>query len=273
MKTYRPITPGLRFKTTADFSGLTKKAPEKALVVSLNKSGGRGMYGHVTSRFRGGGHKRVYRLIDFKRTKFDIPAKVAALEYDPNRSARIALLHYVDGEKSYIIAPDGLKVGQKIISSNAEGDIVTGNAFLLRNIPAGTTIHNIELKPGRGGQIARGAGTLAQLMGKEGKYALIKMPSGEVRKILLECRATIGQVSNVDHENLTMGKAGRYRWMGWRSHSRGTAMNPVDHPHGGGHGKDHGGRNPVTPWGKPTRGYKTRKNKATDKYIVKDRRL
>ncbi len=273
MKTYRPTSPGMRFRTGHEFTEITKKAPEKSLTEALPRTGGRNVHGHITSRHMGGGHKRLYRLIDFKRSKLDIPAKVASIEYDPNRTARIALLHYMDGEKCYIVAPLGLNVGVKIVSSNKDVDILPGNALLLQNIPTGTNIYNIELKPGHGGQMVRSAGCLAQLMAKEGKYGLVKLPSGEVRKVLLTCRATIGQVSNPDHENITIGKAGRSRWLGIKPQSRGTVMNPVDHPHGGGHGKDHGGRNPVTPWGKPTKGYKTRWNKRTDKFIVKDRRV
>lgn len=273
MKQYLATTPGQRFKTTHDFNEITKSRPEKSLCESLPRTGGRNADGHITSRFMGGGHKRVYRKIDFARNKLDVPATVAAIEYDPNRSARLALLNYADGEKRYIIAPHGLAVGQKVLSSDKEVDINPGNALLIKNIPAGTSIYNIELKPGRGGQMVRSAGCLAQLMAKEDKYAQIKLPSGEVRQVLVACRATIGQVGNLDHENISIGKAGVNRWLGWKPHSRGTAMNPVDHPHGGGHGRDHGGRNPVTPWGKPTRGYKTRKNKRTDKFIVKDRRI
>jgi len=271
VKTYQPKTPSLRHKTTNDFSDITKVVPEKTLVEKLTRSYGRDVYGHLTSRHRGGGHKRVYRKIDFARNKLDVPAKVAGIEYDPNRSARIALLHYLDGEKRYIVAPDGLKVGSKVVSSDKEIDINMGNALLLKNIPTGTNIYNIELKPGAGGQMVRSAGCMAQLMAKEGRYAQVRLPSGEVRLVLLQCRATVGQVSNLDHENITIGKAGRYRWLGWRPHTRGTAMNPVDHPHGGGHGRDHGGRNPVTPWGKCTRGMKTRKNKRTQRFIVKER--
>lgn len=273
MKQYRPTSAGMRFKTGYDFTGVAKKRPEKSLTEYISKSGGRNNNGHITSRHMGGGHKRLYRRIDFIRGKIDIPATVTAIEYDPNRTARIALLCYADGEKSYIIAPADLAVGHKIVSSNKEVDINPGNCLVLKNIPTGTNIYNIELKPGRGAQMVRSAGTMAQLMAKEGTYGLVKLPSGEVRKVLLTCRATIGQVSNVDHSNITIGTAGRKRWLGIRPQSRGTAMNPVDHPHGGGHGKDHGGRNPVTPWGKPTRGYKTRTNKLTSKYIVKDRRI
>ncbi len=273
MKVYRPTSSGIRFRTGHEFLGLSKERPEKSLVESLSKKGGRNAHGHITSRHRGGGHKRLYRLVDFRRDKLDIPAKVARIEYDPNRTARIALLNYVDGEKRYIVAPHGLNEGSTVVSSNKEVDILPGNALLLKNIPTGTNIFNIELKPGAGGQMVRSAGCLAQLMAKENEYGLVKLPSGEVRKVLLSCRATIGQVSNPDHENISIGKAGRSRWKGIRPQSRGTAMNPVDHPHGGGHGKDHGGRNPVTPWGKPTKGYKTRNNKRTNKFIIKDRRV
>ena len=273
MKLYRPTSAGIRFRTGHEFAEITRDRPEKSLIEAIRKTGGRNANGHITSRFIGGGHKRNYRKIDFIREKLDVPAKVSSIEYDPNRSARIALLHYKDGEKRYIVAAVGIQAGQTILSSDKDIDIVPGNALLLKNIPAGTNIYNIELKPGAGGQMVRSAGCLAQLMAKEGKYGQIKLPSGEVRKVLLACRATIGQVGNLDHENISIGKAGRQNWKGIKPHTRGTVMNPVDHPHGGGHGKDHGGRNPVTPWGKPTRGYKTRMNKSTDKYIVKDRRV
>lgn len=271
MKTYRPLTPGQRFRTGHDFGEITKDYPEKALVTSLHRRRGRNKQGRITSRHQGGGHKRRYRTIDFRRDKLEVPAQVVAIEYDPNRSARIALLHYVDGEKRYMIAPHGVQVGHKIISSNKDAEISPGNALLIKMIPTGTQIYNIELKPGHGGQMVRSAGCMAQLMGKEEKYAQIKLPSGETRKVLVECRATIGQVSNLDHENISIGKAGRVRWKGRRPQSRGTAMNPVDHPHGGGHGKDHGGRHPVSPWGQPTKGFKTRNNKRTDKFIVRRR--
>lgn len=272
MKSFRPTSNGVRTKTVSDFAEITRTKPEKSLVQKLSKKSGRNCYGHITSRYRGGGHKRRYRLIDFRRDKLDIPAKVAAIEYDPNRTARIALLHYVDGEKRYIVAPEGLKIGQKIISSDKSADIEVGNALPLKEIPVGTSVYNIEIKPGAGGKLVRSAGCFAQLMAKEGGYALLKMPSGELRNVLIGCRATIGSVGNADHENMTIGKAGRSRWLGRRGHVRGTVMNPVDHPHGGGHGRDHGGRHPVTPWGMPTKGYKTRKNKRTDQFIVKDRR-
>lgn len=258
--------------TVSDFAEVTRSYPEKSLLEKIVRRGGRNHQGRITSRFRGAGHKRQYRVIDFKRNKIDIPATVTTVEYDPNRSGRIALLTYIDGEKRYIVAPDGLKVGQKILSSDKPIDIEVGNCLILRDIPVGTNIYNIEIKPGAGGKLSRSAGTFAQLMAKEGDYALVKLPSNEVRKVLLTCRATIGAVGNAEHENITIGKAGRNRWMGWRGHTRGTAMNPVDHPHGGGHGKDHGGRHPVTPWGKPTKGFKTRNNKRTNKFIIKDRR-
>lgn len=273
MKEYNPITPGLRFRTTHDFKEITKGNPEKSLCEHLPRTGGRNNRGHTTSRFMGGGHKRLYRQVDFLRDKLDVPATIASIEYDPNRTARIALLHYRDGEKRYMIAPQGLQVGERVVSSDKEGDILPGNAFLLKNIPAGTAIYNIELKPGHGGQMVRSGGSMAQLMAKEGKFAQIKLPSGEVRKVFIECRATVGQVGNLDHENISIGKAGVTRWSGRRPHVRGTVMNPVDHPHGGGHGRDHGGRHPVSPWGQPAKGYKTRNNKRTDKYIVRDRRI
>ena len=246
---------------------ITKQTPEKSLVKGKQRSGGRSSTGRVSSRFIGGGHKQTYREIDFKRNKHGIAAVVASIEYDPNRSARIALLHYVDGEKRYILAPAGLEVGRKVMSGGT-ADILVGNALPLKNIPAGTVVHNIELKPGKGGQMARSAGTQAQLVSKEGDYALLKLPSGEIRKVAVGCAATIGQVGNVEHENVSLGKAGRKRWMGKRPHNRGVSMNPVDHPHGGGEGKTSGGRHPVTPWGQPTRGFKTRNNKRTNKWIV-----
>jgi large subunit ribosomal protein L2 len=271
LKTYKPTSAGRRFQTALDFSELTKKKPEKNLLVSLTKTGGRNAYGRITSRYMGGGHKRQYRRIDFKREKVEIPARVAAIEYDPNRSANIALLYYLDGEKRYILAPTELKVGDTVMAGERV-DIKPGNALPLKNIPLGTQIHNIEIKTGKGGQLVRSAGSSGQLMAKEGKYAHIKMPSGEVRLIHVDCCATVGQVGNLDHENVSLGKAGRSRWLGRSPHVRGVAMNPVDHPLGGGEGKSSGGRHPVTPWGKPTRGYKTRRNKATDKFIVKRRK-
>lgn len=272
IKTYNPTTPGQRGKTGYTFDELTTDKPYRKLVVSLKKSGGRNNDGRITIRFRGGRHKRKYRIIDFKRDKFDVPGTVETIEYDPSRTARIALVKYADGERRYILAPLGIKVGEPTISTDKEAEILPGNSLLLRNIPVGTVIHNIEFNIGRGGQIARTAGASATLMAKEGKYALIKMPSGELRKIILDCRATIGQLGNVDHSNIKIGKAGRSRWLGKRPHVRGTVMNPVDHPHGGGEGKTKGGRIPVTPWGKPTKGYKTRNNKRTQKFIVKRRK-
>ena len=267
IKTYRPTTPTRRFQTSVSRADITKQQPEKSLVESRKRSGGRNSTGRITSRFIGGGHKKAYRIIDFKRDKFGIPAVVAAVEYDPNRSARIALLHYRDGEKRYILQPDGLKVGMTV-TSGPTADILVGNALPLKNMPAGTMVHNIELKPGKGGQMARSAGVHAQLVSREGGIALLKMPSGEVRKVPGECMATVGQVGNIDHENVSLGKAGRKRWMGKMPHNRGVSMNPVDHPHGGGEGKTSGGRHPVTPWGQPTRGFKTRNNKRTEKWIV-----
>ncbi len=271
LKAYKPTSPGRRFQTTLENVELSTKRPERSLLLPRKKTGGRNAYGRITSRYIGGGHKRLYRVVDFKREKFDIPAKVAAIEYDPNRSANIALLHYADGEKRYILAPLDLKPGETVMSGERV-DIRPGNALPLKNIPLGTMIHNIEMKPGKGAQLIRSAGSSAQLMAKEGKYAHIKMPSGEVRLIQQSCYATIGQVGNLDHENVTLGKAGRTRWLGRNPRVRGVAMNPVDHPLGGGEGKSSGGRHPVTPWGVPTKGYKTRQNKATDKFIVKRRR-
>jgi large subunit ribosomal protein L2 len=266
----KPTSAGRRFQTATDFAEITRSEPEKSLVVTLKKSGGRNNNGRVTVRFRGGGHKRQYRLIDFKRNKLEVPAKVATIEYDPNRTTRIALLHYLDGEKRYILAPQGLQVGDLVVSG-ATADIKPGNALPLLNIPTGTQVHNVELKPGKGGQMARAAGSYAQLMAKEGKMAHLKLPSGEVRMVPVDCRATIGQLSNVEQENVSLGKAGRKRWTGKRPHVRGVAMNPVDHPMGGGEGKASGGRHPCTPWGVPTKGYKTRKPKPSDRYIVKHR--
>ncbi len=267
VKSFRPTTPTRRFQTVLTRDEITKQTPEKALTEGLKKQGGRNNKGRVTIRFRGGGHKQTYRVIDFKRDKVGVPATVAAIEYDPNRSARIALLHYVDGEKRYILCPLGVEVGNKLVSG-PEADIFPGNALPLENIPAGTVIHNIELRPGKGGQMVRSAGASAQLVSREGGIALIKLPSGEVRRVPTTCYATIGQVGNVDHENVSHGKAGHTRWLGRRPHNRGVSMNPVDHPHGGGEGRTSGGRHPVTPWGQPTRGYKTRNNKRTDKMIV-----
>lgn len=272
IKKFKPTSPGRRFMTVADFSELSKEGPERSLLAPLHKKGGRNSYGRITVRHRGGGHKRKYRIIDFKRNKDGVSAKVVRIEYDPNRSARIALLHYLDGEKRYILAPNRLKVGDQIVSG-PDADIIPGNALPLANIPVGTVVHNIELRPGKGGQLARSAGAEAQIMAKEGKYAHVRMPSGEVRLIEQKCRATVGQVGNIEHENLTGGKAGRSRWMGFRPSVRGTVMNPVDHPHGGGEGKTPPGRQPVTPWGVPTIGYKTRKRrKESNKYIVRGRR-
>lgn len=272
IKKYKPTTPGRRDMTVSTFEEITKKEPEKSLVVSLNRTGGRNAQGRTTARHRGGGHKRKYRLIDFKRNKDGVPAKVAAIEYDPNRSARIALLHYLDGEKSYILAPYGLKVGDTV-ESGPDADIKPGNALPIANIPVGSVIHNIELQPGKGAQLVRSAGTAAQLMAKEGNYATIRLPSGEYRLVLQTCRATIGQVGNVEHENMVIGKAGRSRYLGRRPKVRGVAMNPVDHPHGGGEGKAPVGRpGPVTPWGKPARGARTRKKKVSDRLIVRRRK-
>jgi len=266
VKSFKPTTSTRRFQTVLTREDLTKKPPEKSLVVGKRGTGGRSSTGRISSRFRGGGHKQAYRIVDFKRDKH-IPAVVAAIEYDPNRSARIALLHYVDGEKRYILAPLGMEVGRKVMSG-PQADILAGNSLPLKNIPAGTVVHNVELKPGKGGQMARSAGAQVQLVSKEGDLALLKLPSGEIRKVLADCAATIGQVGNVEHENVSIGKAGRTRWKGKRPHNRGVTMNPVDHPHGGGEGKTSGGRHPVTPWGQPTRGFKTRNNKRTDKWIV-----
>jgi large subunit ribosomal protein L2 len=267
VKQYRPTTPTRRFTSVVSREDITKETPEKSLVAGKRKSGGRNSSGRVTSRFIGGGHKQKFREVDFKREKSGVPAKVAAIEYDPNRSARLALLHYADGEKRYILAPVGLEVG-RTVTSGPDADILIGNALPLKNIPPGTVVHNVELKPGKGGQMARSAGSQAQLVSRESEYALLKLPSGEVRRVRVECMATVGQVGNVEHENVSMGKAGRTRWKGKRPHNRGVTMNPVDHPHGGGEGKTSGGRHPVTPWGQPTRGFKTRNNKRTDKFIV-----
>jgi large subunit ribosomal protein L2 len=270
IKKVKPTSPGRRFQSYPDFEDITKKSPEKSLLEPVRKSGGRNCYGRVTAWQRGGGHKRHYRVIDFKRDKDGVPARVAAIEYDPNRSARIALLHYADGDKRYILAPMDLKVND-VVEAGPRADIKPGNSLPLRNMPLGTQIHNIELRVGKGGQIVRSAGAYAQLMAKEDKYALIKLPSGEVRKVLLDCRATVGQVGNVQHENVAYGKAGRKRWLGKRPHTRGVAMNPIDHPMGGGEGKSSGGRHPCSPWGWPTKGHKTRKKKPSDRLIVKRR--
>ena len=270
IKKYNPTSPARRYHTVLVNDDLTTSKPHKPLVEKLDQSGGRNNHGEITSWFRGGGHKRLYRVIDFKRDKLDIPGTVATIEYDPNRSSRIALINYADGEKRYILQPAGLKVGDKIVSSE-NADILLGNALPLKNIPLGTMLHNVELRPGKGGQIARSAGSSVQLVAKEGDYASVKMPSGEIRHIPMVCFATIGQVGNSDHENVSIGKAGRSRWLGNRPHNRGVVMNPVDHPHGGGEGKTSGGRHPVSPWGLPTKGYKTRNNKTTDRFIVQRR--
>jgi large subunit ribosomal protein L2 len=267
IKIYRPFTPSRRYMTNVTREEITRETPEKSLVEPKTRTGGRTSSGRISSRFIGGGHKQAYRVIDFKRDKTGVAATVASIEYDPNRSSRIALLHYADGEKRYILQPDGLKVGMKI-SSGPEADILVGNALPLKNIPAGTIVHAIELRPGKGAQMARSAGTQAQLVSREGAVALLKLPSGEIRRVSTDCMATIGQVGNTDHENQALGKAGRSRWLGRMPHNRGVSMNPVDHPHGGGEGKTSGGRHPVTPWGQPTRGYKTRNNKRTDRFIV-----
>lgn len=265
------MTPTLRYQTGVDFSSLSREAPERGLLLPLRRKGGRNNTGRITSRFRGGGHKRQYRLIDFRRDKFNIPARVESLEYDPNRSAFIALVVYRDGERRYILAPVGLRVGDPVLSAD-EAEVRPGNHLPIRNIPVGTEIHNVELSPGAGGQLVRSAGGMAQLVAKEGEYAQVRLPSGEVRKISLVCRASIGQVSNPDHENIVWGKAGRIRWLGRLPHQRGVAMNPVDHPHGGGEGKSKGGNHPVSPLGIPAKGFKTRRNPRTDRFIVKDRR-
>jgi len=269
IREYKPTSPGRRFMSVLTFEEITKKEPEKSLLAPLKKTGGRNNLGRITTRHIGGGHKRRYRIIDFKRDKLDIPGKVHSIEYDPNRSANIALIHYADGEKRYIIAPLNLKVGDTIVSSKRpDTEIKDGNALPLRFIPVGTLIHNVELKPGKGGQIARSAGSYAQLLAKEGDYAQVRLPSGGIRLIHLNCMATIGQVGNIDHENVTIGKAGRSRWLGIRPTVRGTAMNPVDHPHGGGEGRSKGGRHPCSPWGQLTKGLKTRRNKRTGKFII-----
>jgi large subunit ribosomal protein L2 len=272
IRKYKPTSPGRRFITGSDFEEVTKTTPEKSLLGKISKSGGRNNNGRVTSRHIGGGHKRRYRIIDFKRQKDGVPAKVAAIEYDPNRTARIALLHYADGEKAYILAPLRIRVGDTVMSG-PQADIKPGNALPLRDIPTGTVVHNIELQIGRGGQMCRSAGVGAQLMAKEGDYATLRLPSTEMRMVHLDCRATVGQIGNATHENITVGKAGRSRWKGKRPKVRGSAMNPVDHPHGGGEGKSNSGRHPVTPWGVPTNGYRTRKkNKSSQKHIVRGRK-
>jgi large subunit ribosomal protein L2 len=267
----KPTSPGRRFVVKPNRSHLHKGEPVYALTSSQKRTGARNNMGRITTRHKGGGHKQRYRIVDFRRDKRDVPAKVAAIEYDPIRSARLALLHYADGEKRYILAPEGIKIGQSVIASDT-ADILAGNCLPLKLIPAGTMIHNIELRKGKGGQMVRSAGGAAQLVAKEGEYAQVKLPSGEVRKVHLECVATVGQVGNLDHKNVSIGKAGRTRWLGRRPHNRGVAMNPVDHPHGGGEGKTSGGRHPVTPWGKPTKGAKTRNNKRTQGFIIKRRK-
>ena len=267
IKSFRPITPTLRFQTKLVNDDITTDKPHKPLLAVKPRTGGRNSEGRLAIRHQGGGHKQKLRMIDFKRDKFGIPGTVATIEYDPNRSSRIALIHYADGEKRYMIQPVGLKVGQQVMSG-PEADILVGNALPLKNIPLGTIVHNIELRPGKGAQMARSAGAQVNLIAKEDEYALLKLPSGETRKVLVDCMATIGQVGNTDHENVTIGKAGANRWRGIRPANRGVSMNPVDHPHGGGEGKTSGGRHPVTPWGQPTRGYKTRNNKRTDVFRV-----
>ncbi len=270
IKSYRPISPAIRFRTTLVDENLSTERPLKRLTEPKTRISGRNNKGHLQVRHRGGGHKKIYRIIDYRRDKREIPAKVSALEYDPNRSARIALLAYADGEKRYILAPNGLSLGATIVAGE-NADILVGNALPLKNIPLGTMVHNIELKRGKGGQLARAAGVAAQLLAKEGNYAQLKMPSGETRMVHMDCYATIGQVGNLDHENISIGKAGRTRWLGRRPTVRGVAMNPIDHPHGGGEGKTSGGRNPVSPWGLPTKGFKTRNNKRTQRFIIKRR--
>jgi len=271
IKSYNPTTSSLRHRTGLTYEELTTTSPHKPLLEPLKKSGGRNAKGRISVRHRGGGHKRAYRIIDFKRDKIDVPGEVESIEYDPNRSGFISLIKYQDGERRYILTTQNMKVGQIIVSSNRQVDILPGNSMPLRFIPLGTVVHNIELKKGKGGQIAKAAGAGAQILAKEGDYAQIRMPSSEIRKIHLECRATVGEVSNPDHQNISIGKAGRKRWMGRRPHVRGTAMNPIDHPHGGGEGKAKGGRNPVSPTGIPTKGYRTRRNKRTQQFIVRRR--
>ncbi|HEY6627283.1 MAG TPA: 50S ribosomal protein L2 [Ignavibacteriaceae bacterium] len=268
----KPVTPGTRFRSNATFEEVTRSTPEKSLTVALKQSGGRNNHGRITTRFIGGGHKRRYRIIDFKRDKSGVPAKVFSIEYDPNRTCRIALLHYADGEKRYILAPEGLKVGNSVVSGSGS-DIIVGNALLLKDMPLGSFVHNVELKPGKGGQLGRSAGASLQLMAKEGNFAQLKMPSGEVRLIRLDCMATYGVVGNAEQENISLGKAGRSRWLGIRPHVRGVAMNPVDHPMGGGEGKTSGGGHPVSPWGQKAKGLKTRRNKKqSNKFIIKRRK-
>jgi large subunit ribosomal protein L2 len=272
IKTFNPVTAGLRGRAGFTFEELTTAKPYRKLLVSLPKSGGRNNMGRIAVRHHGGGHKRMYRIIDFRRDKLEIPGVIETIEYDPNRTPRIALVKYSDGDRRYILAPLGVKVGDAVLSTDGETEILPGNALLIKNIPVGTNIHNVEMSPKRGGQMARTAGAYATLMAKESEYALLKLPSGELRKIHINCRATIGQLGNVERTNIKVGKAGRNRWLGWRPHVRGTVMNPVDHPLGGGEGKTKGGRHPVTPWGKPTKGYKTRRNKRTTQFIVKRRK-
>ena len=271
IKTYRPVTPGLRHRTGNTYDELTAERPFKPLLESYSKSGGRDSRGHLSMRNRGGGHKRLYRIVDFRRDKIDIPGLVETVEYDPNRSAFISLVKYRDGERRYILSPLTVKVGQEIVSSDQQVDILPGNSLPLRFIPLGTVIHNLELRPGKGGQVAKAAGAGAQILAKEGDYAQVRMPSSEIRRVHLNCRATIGQIGNLDHQNIDVGKAGRSRWLGWRPHVRGTAMNPIDHPHGGGEGRSKGGRNPVSPEGIPTKGFKTRQNKRTQMFIIRRR--
>jgi large subunit ribosomal protein L2 len=270
IKSFKPTSPARRFYSVSDFKEVTKSEPERSLIEKQTSTGGRNNNGRITSRFRGGGHKQRYRLVDFKRDKIGIPATVAAIEYDPNRTARIALLHYADGEKRYILAPDGLSVGATLLASR-NADIKPGNSLTLRYIPPGTSIHNLEIRKGKGGQLVRSAGVAAQLMAKDGSYAQVRLPSGEIRKIHLDCRATVGQVSNIEHASISLGKAGRSRWLGRRPHNRGVTMNPVDHPMGGGEGRSSGGRHPCSPWGQLSKGLKTRNNKRTDGMIIRRR--
>lgn len=270
IKSFKPTSAARRFYTVSDFKEITKSEPERSLIEKQTSTGGRNNNGRITSRFRGGGHKQRYRLVDFKRDKIGIPATVAAIEYDPNRTARIALLHYADGEKRYILAPDGLSVGATLLASR-NADIKPGNSLTLRYIPPGTSIHNVEIRKGKGGQLVRSAGVAAQLMAKDGSYAQVRLPSGEIRKVHLDCRATVGQVSNIEHASISLGKAGRSRWLGRRPHNRGVTMNPVDHPMGGGEGRSSGGRHPCSPWGQLTKGLKTRNNKRTDGMIIRRR--
>ncbi|MBD3404185.1 50S ribosomal protein L2 [candidate division GN15 bacterium] len=271
VKKFRPVTPSLRFRQTSTFEEVTSAVPEKSLLTPLKKSGGRNNKGRITARHRGGGHKRHYRIIDFRRNKRDIPARVASIEYDPNRSARIALLHYIDGEKRYILAPLGVQVDDQVMAGDA-AEIRAGNAMPLWRMPLGTVAHNVEIRPGKGGQMARSAGSFVQVVAKEGPTVTLKMPSGETRTVPRECYATVGQLANLDHKNLVWGKAGAARWRGRRPRVRGVAMNPIDHPMGGGEGRSSGGRHPCTPWGKPTKGYKTRKKRKSNDHVVEDRR-